>query len=107
MSIFNAIEHQRSLLHSPIVEAYRSAVAFARSPDFARMAVTREEYLEMGSNATRRRFRDWKPSNQDGKAKETQRGDEEDDSAPVKKAVRGRGRGASAASGVARRRTQG
>lgn len=105
--MLNAIGDQRSFLRSPIIEAYRSAIAFARSPDFARMAVTREEYLEMGSNATRRRFRDWKPSNQDGKAKEAQRGDEEDESAPAKKAVRGRGRGASAVGGVVRRRTQG
>ena len=88
------------------MEAYRSAVTFARSLDFARVAVTREEYLESGSNATRRTFRDWRPVDQEGRVKETHRRDEEEDSAPVKKTGRGRGRGASAAGGGTRRRGQ-
>ncbi|KAF5381187.1 hypothetical protein D9757_007896 [Collybiopsis confluens] len=43
----------------PIVEAYRSAQMFASKPDFSSQCVTREEYLESGSNASRRKFRDW------------------------------------------------
>ncbi|KAI0736230.1 actin-like protein Arp6 [Fomitopsis betulina] len=52
-------------IHSPkdpILEAYRSGVAFAMKPAFTQQAVTRAEYLEMGSNASRRKFRDWKPA---------------------------------------------
>lgn len=47
---------------SPILEAYRSGVAFAKKPAFTQQAVTRAEYLEMGNNASRRKFRDWKPA---------------------------------------------
>ncbi|KAF9481127.1 actin-related protein Arp6 [Pholiota conissans] len=51
----------------PITEAYKSAHAFAaaepssshNSVSFARNAVTRAEYAESGSNASRRKFRDW------------------------------------------------
>ncbi|KAH9924346.1 actin-like protein Arp6 [Epithele typhae] len=46
----------------PTLEAYRAAVAFARRPEFAQCVVTREDYLEMGSAACRRRFADWKPA---------------------------------------------
>ncbi|EPT05352.1 actin protein Arp6 [Fomitopsis schrenkii] len=52
-------------IHSPkdpILEAYRSGVAFAKKPAFTQQAVTRAEYLEMGNNASRRKFRDWKPA---------------------------------------------
>ncbi|KZT09178.1 actin-related protein Arp6 [Laetiporus sulphureus 93-53] len=45
----------------PILEAYRSAIAFAKSPEFSANVVTRAEYLEMGSNACRRKFIDWRP----------------------------------------------
>ncbi|KIP04446.1 hypothetical protein PHLGIDRAFT_25604 [Phlebiopsis gigantea 11061_1 CR5-6] len=45
----------------PILEAYRSAIAFASKPDFLQKVVTREEYNESGSNACRRKFPDWKP----------------------------------------------
>ncbi|KAF8182292.1 actin-related protein Arp6 [Pholiota molesta] len=45
----------------PITEAYKSAYAFASQGDFARHAVTRAEYAESGSSASRRKFRDWKP----------------------------------------------
>jgi actin-related protein 6 len=48
-------------LFSPITEAYKSAYAFASQGDFARHAVTRAEYAESGSSASRRKFRDWKP----------------------------------------------
>jgi len=45
---------------SPITEAYRSAFAFASQAGFAEHAVTRAEYLEGGSNACRRKFKDWR-----------------------------------------------
>ncbi|KAF9065180.1 actin family [Rhodocollybia butyracea] len=44
----------------PITEAYKSAEIFAAKPDFPSHCVTRSEYLESGSNASRRKFRDWK-----------------------------------------------
>ncbi|PPR05407.1 hypothetical protein CVT24_008021 [Panaeolus cyanescens] len=45
----------------PVTEAYRSACKLATHPGFNSLCVTREEFLESGSNATRRKFRDWKP----------------------------------------------
>ncbi|KAI0079499.1 actin-like protein ARP6 [Panus rudis PR-1116 ss-1] len=45
----------------PILDAYRGALAFAQRPEFQQSVVTRAEYQEMGSNACRRKFRDWKP----------------------------------------------
>ncbi|RPD77652.1 actin-like protein Arp6 [Lentinus tigrinus ALCF2SS1-7] len=87
----------------PILEAYRSAVAFAARPEFPQFAVTREEYQEMGSNACRRKFRDWKPVEKDSaRGREPAKGkgargraDEDDESPPpaTKKSARGRGRG--------------
>ncbi|KAI0335723.1 actin-like protein Arp6 [Cubamyces sp. BRFM 1775] len=91
----------------PILEAYYSAVAFAARPEFAQCAVTREEYQESGSNACRRKFRDWKPVEKEatrsreqgkGKSTESQMDVEGDDiPPPTKKTVRGRGRGRGAA----------
>ncbi|TFK27592.1 actin-like protein ARP6 [Coprinopsis marcescibilis] len=44
----------------PVTEAYKSAYQLASRPDFAtRYCVTREEYAESGSSASRRKFRDW------------------------------------------------
>ncbi|TFK90533.1 actin-like protein Arp6 [Polyporus arcularius HHB13444] len=93
----------------PILEAYRSAVAFAARPEFPQSVVTREEYQEMGSSACRRKFRDWKPVEKEGaRGREPAKGKgargraEEDDESPppaTKKSVRGRGRGR----GVAKR----
>lgn len=58
---------------SPITEAYKSAYAFTTSStgpntssasaeggEFARRAVTRTEYAESGSSASRRKFQGWK-----------------------------------------------
>ncbi|KIJ54052.1 hypothetical protein M422DRAFT_775294 [Sphaerobolus stellatus SS14] len=47
----------------PITQTYTAAHAFANSPNFASVSVTREEYNEGGSNACRRKFRsfDWDP----------------------------------------------
>ncbi|KAF8074027.1 actin-related protein Arp6 [Lyophyllum atratum] len=45
----------------PITEAYRAAMAFASMPEFTNHVVTRAEYAESGSNASRRKFQDWKP----------------------------------------------
>ncbi|KAI0086978.1 actin-like protein Arp6 [Irpex rosettiformis] len=88
----------------PILEAYNGALAFARVPSFFDYVVTREEYLEMGSNASRRKFRDWKPAERGSKGKEVSRSktsgqkrdedeEDEDEDGPPKKAGRGRGRG--------------
>lgn len=44
---------------SPVTEAYKAAFQFASQPDFAQHCVTRAEYAESGSNASRRKFRDW------------------------------------------------
>ncbi|KAL6303887.1 actin-like protein Arp6 [Sparassis latifolia] len=92
--------------NDPMTEAYRSAVGFASKPEFFQCVVTREEYLEMGSKASRRKFRDWRPMD-----RETDRGRDsafkgrgirtrEDDGASSPPAAkrgtkaRGRGRGA-------------
>lgn len=66
------------------------------------MLVTREEYIEMGSNACRRKFKDWRPQDGDDvvltKGKGRMREDDEDDERmPNKKTTRGRGRGAASA----------
>lgn len=45
---------------SPITQAYFSAAAFAKSPTYHSQTLTRAEYAEGGSNAARRKFRDWK-----------------------------------------------
>ncbi|KDR83036.1 hypothetical protein GALMADRAFT_58042 [Galerina marginata CBS 339.88] len=45
----------------PIIEVYESAYNFAIQDSFGRHAVTRAEYAESGSNASRRKFRDWRP----------------------------------------------
>ncbi|KAI9058563.1 actin-like protein Arp6 [Trametes sanguinea] len=96
---------------SPTLEAYRSAVAFAARPEFPQMTVTREEYQEMGSNACRRKFGDWKPMDKEAARSRDQaksRGQEgemyierEDIPPATKKTTRGRGRGR----GAARRQT--
>jgi actin-related protein 6 len=49
---------------SPITEAYRSAFAFASQDQFGEFSVTRAEYLESGSNACRRKFKDWRSSDE-------------------------------------------
>ncbi|KAF8887162.1 actin-related protein Arp6 [Infundibulicybe gibba] len=46
----------------PITEAYRAAVNFAATPEFTDNLVTRAEYAEFGSSASRRKFHDWKSS---------------------------------------------
>ncbi|CAL1712194.1 unnamed protein product [Somion occarium] len=55
----------------PILEAYHAAHAFSRTPQFTQCLVTRAEYQEMGSNACRRKFRDWRSTDTaEPKAKE-------------------------------------
>jgi actin-related protein 6 len=51
-----------------ISEAYRSAIAFANDPGFSNHVVTREEYLEVGSNASRKKFPGWQSSSAPGDA---------------------------------------
>ena len=46
---------------SPITEAYHSAYQFVSQAGFTEHVVTRAEYAEYGSNASRKKFRDWKP----------------------------------------------
>ncbi|KAJ1305661.1 hypothetical protein OPQ81_000656 [Rhizoctonia solani] len=49
---------------SPITSTFHSARTFARSPSFPSLCVTREEYLEAGVNACRRKFAsvNWMPT---------------------------------------------
>ncbi|KAH0585832.1 hypothetical protein H2248_007122 [Termitomyces sp. 'cryptogamus'] len=54
----------------PITEAYRAAVTFAGMPGFTNYTVTRAEYAESGSSASRRRFHDWKSRETEEKPKE-------------------------------------
>ncbi|KAF8510007.1 actin-domain-containing protein [Hysterangium stoloniferum] len=48
---------------NPLIETYKSAHAFSNSEDFPSICVTKAEYSEGGSNACRRKFRqfDWDP----------------------------------------------
>lgn len=45
--------------NSPVTEAYQAAYKFASTPKFSMQLVTRAEYAESGSNASRRKFRLW------------------------------------------------
>lgn len=49
-----------------VTEAYRSALVFANDPTFSTHVVTRAEYLESGSNASRRKFPGWQSSSASG-----------------------------------------
>ncbi|KAJ3864444.1 actin-related protein Arp6 [Lentinula novae-zelandiae] len=46
--------------NDPITEAYQAAYQFSTRPDFSNHCLTRAEYLECGSNGSRRKFCDWK-----------------------------------------------
>jgi len=79
----------------PITEAYQSALGFAQSPEFLhRHVVTREEYLEIGSSACRRK---WKGPQGMATAKDASKGKvrqrESDDEMLSKKIGKVRGRG--------------
>ncbi|KDQ62817.1 hypothetical protein JAAARDRAFT_122230 [Jaapia argillacea MUCL 33604] len=86
----------------PITECYRSALAFVQEPDFQEYCVTRAEYLESGSNACRRKFKDWKLVDEKGKGAavrepakpkpRTEDPEESDASPPPKRGGRGRTR---------------
>ena len=52
---------KKFFVFSPITEAYHSAYQFVRQAGFTQHVVTRAEYAENGSNASRKKFRDWKP----------------------------------------------
>lgn len=86
-----------------MLDVFRGAAAFAARSDYLDFAVTRAEYLEMGSNACRRKFRDWRPVDGDGKGKDPGAGrlgknklkgkDEDEDGGPTpKRGVRGKGK---------------
>ncbi|KAF5377934.1 hypothetical protein D9615_006717 [Tricholomella constricta] len=93
----------------PITEAYRAAVAFASMPGFTNHVVTRAEYAESGSNASRKKFHDWKPRESEkekpkeaAKAKGKQR--EDDRSQVPNKPTRTRSRATPGSTTTARRR---
>lgn len=69
---------------SPITEAYHSAFSFASHPHFSEYAVTKAEYMEGGSNACRRKFKNQRPvdepSKDDATAKVKGKGRQKDDS---------------------------
>ncbi|KAF8625937.1 hypothetical protein AX17_006663 [Amanita inopinata Kibby_2008] len=44
----------------PTIEAYRAAHQFTNMAEFTHRVVTRSEYAEFGSSASRRKFHDWK-----------------------------------------------
>ncbi|EIW74652.1 actin-related protein Arp6 [Coniophora puteana RWD-64-598 SS2] len=77
----------------PITEAYHSALRFVGETPFAACAVTRAEYLESGSNASRRKFRDWRANSAGKEAEKTKAAEDEDEDAvapppPPKKLAR-------------------
>lgn len=59
---------------SPITEAYRSASVFAGQPLFMELSVTKAEYMEGGSNACRRKFKDWRASDEGAKEESSLKG---------------------------------
>ncbi|EGN93982.1 hypothetical protein SERLA73DRAFT_189133 [Serpula lacrymans var. lacrymans S7.3] len=74
---------------NPITEAYHSAVNFARQPDFFDHVVTRAEYLESGSSASRRKFPDWQVDEKDkGKEKGKENEDQLEDRPQANKKAR-------------------
>ncbi|KAF8886226.1 actin-related protein Arp6 [Gymnopilus junonius] len=101
---------------NPITEVYESAYQFALQASFAQHVVTRAEYAESGSNASRRKFRDWKPQESEkekireasAKVKGKQQQREDDRSQAPTKLTRTRstraGAGTSSASTTTRRR---
>ena len=84
-----------NLVTSPILEAYRSAMAFASRPEFAQHVVTKEEYNEIGSNACLRKFKTWRsPDSGHTAAVQTKsKVVEDDEPTPSRRGSRGRGRG--------------
>lgn len=79
-------------------------MAFAKKAAFTQQAVTRAEYAEMGSNASRRKFRDWKPpivdvnKGPEQSSRKTQRMDREESPPLARKPSRGKGKGRAATS---------
>jgi len=65
-----------------VLEVYHSAVAFVKPMSFRQHVVTREEYLESGSNACRRKFKDWKADQEFGKYKGRSRAVDDNFSSP-------------------------
>ncbi|KAG6856228.1 hypothetical protein H0H87_006322 [Tephrocybe sp. NHM501043] len=93
----------------PIIEAYKAAATFASLPGFTNHVVTRAEYAESGSNASRRKFHDWKPREvekekprEPTKAKWKQR--EDDRSQAPNRATKTRNKANSASTATTRRR---
>jgi actin-related protein 6 len=74
-----------------VTEAYRSAIAFVNDPAFPAHVVTREEYFEVGSNASRKKFTGWQSSSAPGD-ESTQESMIEDRSQPSRKPSRARAR---------------
>lgn len=68
------------LICSPVTEAYKSAYKFASSPEFTQHVVTRAEYAEYGSNASRRKFPGWAKAQQEPESEKESTSISEDDS---------------------------
>ena len=69
---------------SAVLEAYRAGIALAKTAGFHNLSVTREEYLENGSDVCRRKFKDWKggPDAVKGKGRALDDGSDGRDSSP-------------------------
>ena len=61
LTLSSILTFSKILCFSPITEAYHSACQFVSQAGFTEHVVTRAEYAEYGSNASRKKFRDWKP----------------------------------------------
>ena len=61
LGYFSLSLNSQFFVFSPITEAYHSACQFVSQTGFTQHVVTRAEYAENGSNASRKKFRDWKP----------------------------------------------
>jgi hypothetical protein len=90
--LHSSLDSHRSHSKSPITQAYRAARSFAQTTSFTKSTVSREEYLEGGSNACRKRFAKWnwrekKPTEEIVVVKEKVA-----DNTPVKKTVSTKGK---------------
>jgi actin-related protein 6 len=56
-----------------VTEAYIAAVNFASMPGFSQQMVTKSEYTESGSNASRKKFHDWSLKDMEKELVETEK----------------------------------
>jgi len=91
----------------PITEAYRAALNFASLPEFTHQLVTRSEYAEFGSNASRRKFRDSSSKDNENESSEvgkTIKGKQREDDHPQSPSRLTRTRSKTAGSSFSKRR---